>query len=376
MSVEARMQRVQAWLRDEGVPVAFVVDPANICYLTGYWTILSGIPGTETLLVVPASGTPFLAVPGLEVTLGQEQCPGLEVRYLRPAETQVGGRRRPAQTVGHLVTQALSSVPAAAPVGIDASLMRADRHAVLMEHVRGHPVKDLTPWLATQRASKDAVEQQRTRASARIVVEAADAIARALRPGVTEQALASEAVRVIWARGGTISHLVVAGGPRAALPHALPTARPVGAGEFLVVDIGVFHEHYWAEIARTYVAGTPTAEQSRLLALVGRAQMAARKALRAGVRACDVDEAARAVLRDAGFDDGVYIHSTGHGLGIMGMDAPAVAAHNTAPIPLNAALTIEPGLYFPGSGGIRIEDSFLVRESEGECLTEPSGRSS
>jgi Xaa-Pro aminopeptidase len=364
------MQRVQKWLRDEGAPVAFVFDPANICYLTGYWTILSGIPGSETLLVVPASGAPFLAVPGLEVTLGQEQCPGLDIRYLRPTEGRVGGRARPAQTVGQLVTQTLSSAPSGAPVGVDASLMRADRHAALMAQLRGRPVKDLTPWLSAQRASKDAVEQQRIRAGARIVVEAADAIARALRPGVTEQALASEAVRTIWARGGTISHLVVAGGPRAALPHALPTARPVGAGEFLVVDIGVFHEHYWAEIARTYVAGAASKEQLRLIDLVRGAQTAARETLKAGVRACDVDEAARAVLRDAGFDDGVYIHSTGHGLGIMGMDAPAVAPHNTAPIPLNAALTIEPGLYFSGSGGIRIEDSFLVGESGGESLTD------
>ncbi len=370
MSVAERMERVHTFLRDEGVPLALIHDPFNVCYLTGYWTILSGIPGTETLLVVPESAAPYLAVPGLEVTLAQEQCPGLDIRYLRPAETRVGSQRRPSQTVGHLVTQALSAVPPGAMVGVDASLLRSDRREALMEQLRGRPVKDLTPWLAGQRASKDVDEQQRTRASARIVAQAAAAIARVLRPGVTEQALASEAVRVIWAHGGTVSHLVVASGPRAALPHALPTARAVGPGEFVVVDIGVFHEHYWAEIARTFVAGTPTAEQSRLLSLVGRAQVAARGALKAGVSACDVDEAARAVLRDAGFDDGVYIHSTGHGLGIMGMDAPAIAPHNTAPVPLNAALTIEPGLYFPGSGGIRIEDSFLVRDSGAECLTE------
>ncbi len=370
MSVADRMQRMQTLLRDEGVPIAFILDPINICYLTGYWTILSGIPGTESLLVVPESSAAWLAVPGLEVTLANEQCPDLDVRYLRPTETRVDGQRRPPQTVAQLVIQALSAAPSGAPVGADASLWRSDRRDALMEHLRGRPMKDLAPWLAAQRASKDATEQQRVRASARIVAEAAAAIARVLRPGVTEQALASEAVRVIWAHGGTVSHLVVASGPRAALPHALPTARVVGPGEYVVVDIGVFHEHYWAEIARTFVAGAPTPEQSRLLALVGRAQTAARGALKAGVRACDVDEAARAVLRDGGFDDGVYIHSTGHGLGIMGMDAPAIAPHNTAPIPLNAALTIEPGLYFPGSGGIRIEDSFLVRESGAECLTE------
>ena len=370
VSVTERVQRVRTFLKAEGIPIALIFDPFNICYLSGYWTILSGIPGTESLLAIFESSTPWLAVPGLEVTLAREQCPDFDIRYLRPAETRVDGRPQPAQTVGQLVSQALEALRPGTPVGVDATLLRSDRRDTLMEYLRVHPVKDLTPWLAAQRASKDAVEQDRVRASARIVAEAAAAIARVLRPGVTELALASEAVRVIWGYGGTVSHLVVASGPRAALPHALPTARVVDSGEFLVVDIGVFHEQYWAEIARTFVAGTPTAEQSRLIGLVGRAQGAARGALKAGVRASDVDEAARGILRDAGFDDGVYIHSTGHGLGIMGMDAPAIAPHNSAPVPLNAAVTIEPGLYFPGSGGIRIEDSFLVRASGAECLTE------
>lgn len=82
-----------------------------------------------------------------------------------------------------------------------------------------------------------------------------------------------------------------------------------------------------------------------------------------------VDAAAQRVLRDAGFDDGAFTHSTGHGLGIMRPDAPAIARHNGAPIPVDAALTLEPGLYFPGSGGIRIEDSFLVTERGVECWT-------
>lgn len=370
MSVADRLHTVRAFLRQEHVPVAFVFDPCNICYLTGYWTILSGIPGTETLLGIPESSPPWLAVPGLEVTLAREQCPEIDdIRYLRPAETCVGGQRKSPQTVTQLVARALAAVPPGSSIGIDVSLLRTDRYQALAAVIRGHPVRDLS-LLAALRASKDTAEQERIRASARIVSKAAAAIAQALRPGVTEDELAAEAVRVIWAHGGTISHLVVASGPRAALPHALPTAKAVAPGEFVVVDVGVYRDNYWAEIARTFVVGAPTAEQSRLLTLVARAQAAARRALKPGVPACDVDEAARAVLRDAGFDDGVYIHSTGHGLGIMGPDAPAVAPHNTAPIPINAALTIEPGLYFPGSGGIRIEDSFIVAESGLECLTE------
>ena len=100
----------------------------------------------------------------------------------------------------------------------------------------------------------------------------------------------------------------------------------------MVVDIGVFRSNYWAEIARTFVVGTAAPEQSRLLELVQQAQTAAVDVLRPGIPARTVDEAARAVLRGAGFDDGIYIHSTGHGLGVMGPDAPVIAPHTTAPV--------------------------------------------
>lgn len=364
-----RLRRFQDQLHERGIALALVVDPFNICYLTGYWTILSGLPGTDALLAVPDRGEPWLAVPGLELTLARELCPEIrDIRYLRPLETTVHGRPVSAQTVPQLVRAAVGSI-AGASVGLDVSLLRTDKYQALADSLRGHQVADLTPGLAAMRASKDPVEQQTIREASAVVSAAAAAISEALRPGSTENALAAEAVRVIWASGGTITHLVVAGGPRGALPHALPTARAVEAGEFVVVDIGVLRNNYWAEIARTYVAGRPTAEQARLLALVQEAQNASRRALRPGVPAQEVDAAARNVLRNAGYDDGTYIHTTGHGLGVMGPDAPVIGAHNSAPIPLHSTVTLEPGLYFPGSGGIRIEDSFLVTENGPECWT-------
>ena len=366
-----RLARFRALLQTQQIPLALVGDPFNVCYLTRYWTILSGIPGTEQLLAAPAEGRPWLAVPGLEETMARAQCPDLaDIRYLRPGETLVHGDRRAAQTVPQLIRSALNSLPQGAAIGVDVSPLRTDRYRGLEESLGGRRVIDLAPHLSAMRASKDPDEVKLIREAAVITAKAAAAIFHALRPGTTENELAAEAVRVIWAHGGTISHLVVASGPRAAIPHALPTDRSVARGDFVVVDVGVFWSHYWAEIARTFVVGPPAPEQARLLDLVQQAQTAARNALRPGIPARDVDEAARAVLRGAGFDDGVYIHSTGHGLGIMGPDAPAIAPHNTTPVPANATLTIEPGLYFPGSGGIRIEDSFCVSDGGVECLTE------
>jgi Xaa-Pro aminopeptidase len=370
MDASTRLKRLQAHLRKEQIPLAFLCDPQNVCYLTGYWTILSGIPGTDTLLAVPADGAPWLAVPGLEVTLAREQCPWItDIRYMRPAATLVEGQRVPAQTLAQLLESAVAARPKDGAIALDTPLLRTDKLQTIMRMLEGRRVVDLVPALSAMRASKDPDECQWIQQSAAIVTKAAQAIARAVRPGVTENALAAEAVRVIWAHGGTITHLVVASGPRGALPHALPTDRAAEPGDFIVVDIGVLRGNYWAEIARTYVAGPPTAEQTRLLNLVGQAQLAARRAVRAGIPANEVDEAARAVLRKAGYDDATYIHSTGHGLGIMGPDAPVIAPHTTAPVPLHATLTLEPGLYFPGIGGLRIEDSFFVSETSLECWT-------
>lgn len=375
MTSPTRLRRFYARLREQEIPLALICDPFNVCYLTGYWTILSGIPGTEQMLAIPVEGHPWLAVPGLEETLAREQCPDLpDIRYLRPKETLVHGDRRPAQTLPQLVRQALDALSTDAPVGIDASPLRRDRYRVLEETLRGRRVVDLTPQLAAMRASKDPQELQLIREAADITAKAAAAIFHDLRPGVAENDLAAAAVRVIWSCGGTISHLVVATGPRGALPHALPSPRVVESGDLVVVDIGVFYGNYWAEIARTFAVGTPAAEEAHLIRLVERAQAEARRMLRPGIPACEVDEAARRVLRAAGYDDGVFIHSTGHGLGVMGPDAPVIAPHNAAPVPPNAALTLEPGLYFPGRTGIRIEDSFFVSDAGVECLTERAMR--
>lgn len=370
MDAPTRLKRLQTYLRSEQIPLAFLCDPQNVCYLTGYWTILSGIPGTDTLLTVPADGAPWLAVPGLEVTLAREQCRWIsDIRYLRPAATLVEGHRVPAQTLPQLLDQAVTELSKQSRLALDTALLRSDKFHAIRPILEGRSITDLTPVLAQMRASKDPDECRWIQESAKVVTKAADAIARAVRPGVTENELAAEAARVIWAHGGTVTHLVVGSGPRGAIPHALPTERTVEPQDFIVVDIGVLRGHYWAEIARTYVAGPPTADQSGLLDLVRTAQVAARRAVRPGVPANEVDEAARGVLRQAGYDDAIYIHSTGHGLGIMGPDAPVIAPHLTAPVPLHSTLTLEPGLYFPGSGGLRIEDSFFVSEASLECWT-------
>jgi Xaa-Pro aminopeptidase len=348
-----------------------VLDHHNVCYLTDYWTVLSGLPGTEVLLCVPPQKPPWLAVPGLETLTARAISPGIsDVRYLRGGETSVSGQKLRVQTSRILVAEALASLKSGTVIGIDMSPVRRDRFEAVAELLSRYRVVDTTPVLLSMRSSKDADELQRIREGSLIACEAAAAIYYAVGPGVTEQQLASEAARVIWSRGATVTHLVVGSGPRAALPHAMPTSRAVASGDYVVIDIGVLWRNYWAEIARTYIAGQPSSGQADLISLVQEAQLAARSKLIAGVPCCTIDHAARTVLSRAGFDDGIFTHSTGHGLGVMGPDGPSIAATNTGLVPQSSTLTLEPGLYFPGRGGIRIEDSFYVGEHATECLTQ------
>ncbi len=153
MESVSRLARFQALLQEQRLPLALVCDPFNVCYLTGYWTILSGIPGTEQVLAVPGEGRPWLAVPGLEETLARAQCPNLgDIRYLRPGETLVNGDRRPAQSVSQLVRLALEALPQGASVGVDASPLRSDRYRVLEESLGGRQVIDLAPHFAATSA--------------------------------------------------------------------------------------------------------------------------------------------------------------------------------------------------------------------------------
>lgn len=370
MDYAQRRHRLQEALRERDLAAALLLDPINICYLTGYWTILSNKSATEELLVVPADGAPWMAVPGLELTLAREQSPGIEdFRYLRAYETTVGMQRFAPQSAPARIKEAVAGVPAGASLGVDLALIRLDRARVIEEILRPYKVVDLGPVIAAMRANKDPDERRVIRECCRIASEAAAAVARQLTLGRSENEVAAESVKVIWLNGATVSHFCLGSGPRSAHPHALPGSRVLEGGDFVVVDIGILYENYWGEICRTFVVGGPSAEQARLIDLVQRSQTAAAETLRPGVPCCEVDEAARSVLRDAGFDDGIYIHTTGHGVGVMGADAPLIAAHNRVPVPLDATLTLEPGLYFPGRGGIRIEDTFYLSAAGVECWT-------
>jgi Xaa-Pro aminopeptidase len=221
------------------------------------------------------------------------------------------------------------------------------------------------------REVKDRHEIDRMRAAAHLGSRVMRHALTCIRPGIAELDLAAEIEYQMkkWGASGPSFETIVASGPRAALPHARPTSKRLKKRELVVLDLGVILHGYCSDLTRTVHLGRASAEVRRWYGAVLAAQSAARQALRAGTEAGQVDEAARQVLRREGLER-YFVHSTGHGLGIEVHERPSLGRNQTARLLAGSVVTIEPGVYFPGRGGIRIEDDVLVEEKGSETLTE------
>jgi Xaa-Pro aminopeptidase len=168
---------------------------------------------------------------------------------------------------------------------------------------------------------------------------------------------------------GIAFETIVATGPNSAVPHHRPTDRAVAAGDLLKIDFGALYEGYHADCTRTVVVGAEPADwQREIHGLVRAAQRAGRHALAPDVDVRQVDAAAREVITDAGYGE-AFSHGLGHGVGLEVHEAPLINADSDARLADRTPVTVEPGVYLPGRGGVRIEDTLVVRAGEPELLT-------
>jgi Xaa-Pro aminopeptidase len=220
------------------------------------------------------------------------------------------------------------------------------------------------------RVGKDAGEIKIMREAAKLASRVVEEVIAMLRPGMRECEVAAE-IDYRLRRGGasgTSFETIVASGPRAALPHARPTQKALGRNELVVLDLGAILRGYSSDLTRTAYLGRAPKEIRRWYGAVVEAQAAARGVIRAGVSAGKVDAAARGVLERAGLGR-YFVHSTGHGLGLEVHENPRLAKGQKAILTAGSVVTVEPGVYIPGKGGIRVEDDVLVLKAGSEVLT-------
>jgi len=221
------------------------------------------------------------------------------------------------------------------------------------------------------RIIKDPSEIEKIRASLRVTEEVLKAVWERIRPGVREVDLAWEIESSIRMRGAQAVSFppIVAGGPNAALPHAVPTLRPIAPGETVVLDLGSKLDHYCSDMTRTCFPGNPGPGVRQIYRVVREAQLAAQSAIRAGVDSVEVDAVARKIIGDAGYGD-FFGHGLGHGVGLAVHERPGLRKRNPTVLEENMVVTVEPGIYLPGYGGVRLENMVRVTSEGCEVLND------
>ncbi len=228
------------------------------------------------------------------------------------------------------------------------------------------------PALANLRAAKDQAEMAAIRRAMRVAEQALAACLPLIRIGMTERQLASELTLQLL-QAGSEPELpfapIVASGPNSALPHAVPTDRALQPRDLLIVDWGATVDHYISDLTRTFAIGEVDPEWTRVHALVEQANAAGREAIRPGAACGDVDRAAREVIAGAGYGQ-AFTHRTGHGIGLEAHEPPYIHAGNPQRLEAGMTFTVEPGIYLPGRGGVRIEDNVAVTPQGVETLSQ------
>lgn len=324
---------------------------ANIRYLTGF-------TGSSALCFVTARGEALLVT---------------DFRYQTQVVDEVGDLARTSiepQSLWAGLWALLPQYPHVKVAGFEsAHLLHRDFARLLEQGERWQwrPAADLVEGL---RERKDADEVAHVRAAAGIAERALARALAAVRPGLTELQVAGLLEHALRDEGSESFpfETIVASGPRAALPHARASERVIGAGDLLLIDFGAQHRGYCSDITRTLVVGRASDEQRAIHDIVRRANETAAAGVRAGMKGRDADAIARGYIERCGWGD-AFGHSLGHGLGLEVHEAPRLSRAADAALPVGAVVTIEPGIYRPGWGGVRIEDDVHLGAEGPEVLT-------
>ncbi len=259
-------------------------------------------------------------------------------------------------------------------IGFEASRLAYDVYLRIKQALPlGATLKPLTGVVEKLRMIKSADEIARIRRSVLTNSQAFEATIRSIRPGVSEASIAAKLEFEMRRRGAERAAFdtIVAAGDRSALPHARPTARLVAKDELLLIDMGACQDGYMSDMTRVLFVGRPGPKVKQMYAAVAQAQLAAIDAVRPGATAGQVDRKARQVLESEGFGK-AFVHSTGHGLGLEIHEPPRIGKRDGTRLEAGMVITIEPGAYVRGFGGIRIEDTVLVTNNGCEVLTPTS----
>lgn len=322
----------------------------NVRYLTGF-------SGSSALLLVTALDCVLLTDFRYETQVVEEVGAAASVR-IEPTSLWAG------------LWPAMTAAPGLERVGFESAQLLHRDFARLLDQGSRWQWRPTTDLVEALRAVKDAGEIAHIERAVGMAERALERTLEQLRPGLTETAVAGILERCLREEGSEAYPFpsIVASGPRSALPHARAAERVLQPGDFVLVDFGAVAGGYCSDITRTVVLGAASAEQHDVYGIVLEANQRASGAVRAGLRGMAADAVAREYIDGRGYGE-AFGHSLGHGIGLEVHEAPRLARSVEAPLAAGMVVTIEPGIYRPGWGGVRIEDDVLITETGGRVLT-------
>jgi Xaa-Pro dipeptidase len=351
----SRRARARIRMQQEGMETLLLFLSSHLLYLVG-WT---DNPGERFLGALITSEREAMVVPRL---YADEVAAHANVADLRIWEEQAS----PFKLVADLAREfGVARGRWGVDDGLPFSMVKR-----LQAAIPGCTLVPASRALATLRAQKEPGEVERMREAARITQEAVAETLADVRPGLPARDVAAAIEDRMRRKGAsTLAGSIVAVGPTAALPHARASAEPLKAGEVLLMDVGCRFQGYRSDITRTYALGEPPAKVQQAYRAVRDAYEAARGLIRPGIPLGEVDRAAREVITKAGFGPN-FIHRLGHGIGLDPKEEPYAVAGNPDPCMTGHTFSVEPGVYFPGEFGLRLEDIVVVTDTGNEALTD------
>ncbi|MFO7680026.1 MAG: aminopeptidase P family protein [Chloroflexota bacterium] len=355
---QQRLTKLQQQLTQQQLDGVILMPGPNAYYLSGMHTHVSERP---ILLFIPQAGDPAVIIPGLEAMKAEAaDIPADRIFAWNDEEWFEGAFHKAAQ---HLHLDG-------AHWGVEALYMRVLELEALQKAAPGLQTSHAEPALMALRSVKDERELAAMIEAIAVAERSLERLLPTIKIGQTEKQVAARLTAILLDEGGESIAFgpIVSAGPNSASPHAMPGERPLTAGDMLVIDWGVFVHGYPSDITRTFAIGEVGEEMRRIYEVVRQANEAGKQAAKPGATGQDVDRAARKVITDAGYGEH-FIHRTGHGLGLEVHELPGMVEGNTAPLREGNVFTVEPGIYLPGRGGVRIEDDVVVTADGCRSLT-------
>jgi Xaa-Pro dipeptidase len=350
VNVDARLDPLREEAAAAGLDALVVTSPASIFYLTGFSPL-----AFERLfaVVLPVGGGGALVVPRLDEEAAGTAPSGLDRVAYDAASDGFG--------------EVAAVLDGARAVGVE------EEHLSL-SHARRLGVLDFDPSPAgelvmARRARKDAEELEAIRRACTLITEVLERMFAGLRVGHVEREVNADVAHELARAGATEAHSLILFGPSAANPHGSPSERRLATGDVICADVSACVGGYWGDLTRCGTVGPPSDWASNAWEVVRDAQAAAIESSRAGVPARDVDQAQRSLVERAP-ELGSCLHGAGHAVGAEVHEPPFLVPRTAAPLEAGNVLTIEPGLYASGVGGIRLEDDVAVTDGDPELLSD------